>query len=215
MMFYYIYKITNTVNGKTYVGQKSYKDSFENDNYWGSGKLIKLAIKKYGIENFKKEILYSRILNRKTADSIEIYAISNERKLGHSEYNISNGGTGWSGGVPLRVKAQISKTLKEHGVPETSIDNLRALAKARIGTHRSEETKLKIRQSLQGKKFSNTRKDNISKGKSTGKVICLETGKVYNSAGATKISGVMKVIRGERNTAGGYHWAWYKGDNDL
>lgn len=213
MTFFYIYRITNTVNGKTYIGQKSYKNSFENDNYWGSGKLIKLAIKKYGIENFKKEVLYSRVLSRKTADSMEIYAISKERKLGHSEYNIANGGTGWEGGMPLSIRTQISKTLKEHGIPETCKDNLRALAKARIGTHRSDETKLKIRQSLLGKEFSDIRKDNISKGKSTGKVICLETGKVYNSAGATKISGVMKVIKGERHTAGGYHWAWYKEDN--
>ncbi len=48
-----IYKTTNLVNQKFYVG----KDTHNNPNYYGSGKRLKLAIQKYGIENFKKEIL--------------------------------------------------------------------------------------------------------------------------------------------------------------
>jgi hypothetical protein len=48
-----IYKTTNLVNQKFYVG----KDTNNNPNYYGSGKRLKLAIKKYGIVNFKKETL--------------------------------------------------------------------------------------------------------------------------------------------------------------
>ncbi len=44
-----IYKTTNLVNQKFYVG----KDTHNNPNYYGSGKRLKLAIQKYGIENFK------------------------------------------------------------------------------------------------------------------------------------------------------------------
>jgi hypothetical protein len=47
-----IYKTTNLINGKMYVGQ----DSHNNPLYLGSGKVLGLAIEKYGIENFKKEI---------------------------------------------------------------------------------------------------------------------------------------------------------------
>ena len=47
-----IYKTTNLVNGKIYIGQ----DSNNNPNYLGSGKLLKYAISKYGIENFKLSI---------------------------------------------------------------------------------------------------------------------------------------------------------------
>lgn len=48
-----IYKTINLVNGKQYIG----RDSNNNPNYYGSGPGIIDAIKKYGKENFKKEII--------------------------------------------------------------------------------------------------------------------------------------------------------------
>ena len=54
-MHYIIYKITNQINGKYYIGRHATKDV--NDSYMGSGVGIKNAIAKYGKENFIKEVI--------------------------------------------------------------------------------------------------------------------------------------------------------------
>ena len=56
-MNHYVYETTNLINGKKYIGKRSCKCPIEEDKYIGSGTILKVAIKKYGKENFKKEIL--------------------------------------------------------------------------------------------------------------------------------------------------------------
>lgn len=55
-MKYLIYKTTNIINGKQYIGCHVTND--HNDDYFGSGKLLLKAIEKYGVENFHKEIIH-------------------------------------------------------------------------------------------------------------------------------------------------------------
>jgi hypothetical protein len=63
-MHYIIYKITNHINGKYYIGRHTTKNV--NDSYMGSGIGIKNAINKYGVENFTKEI----IVTAESADAL-------------------------------------------------------------------------------------------------------------------------------------------------
>ena len=53
--YHYFYKITNTINNHFYYGVHNTDDL--NDGYMGSGVRLHKAYKKYGVENFKKEIL--------------------------------------------------------------------------------------------------------------------------------------------------------------
>ena len=58
----YIYKITNQLNNKCYIGQTTdYKRRFQEHKNLGYGteenKLLYYAIKKYGIENFSFEVI--------------------------------------------------------------------------------------------------------------------------------------------------------------
>ena len=89
-MYGYIYKTTNLSNNKIYIGQ--HKSPEYDNNYFGSGNLIKLAIKKYGKQNFKNEIL-EECNSPEELDDRERYYInkykSNDISIG---YKISNGG---------------------------------------------------------------------------------------------------------------------------
>ena len=51
----YIYKTTNMINGKIYIGKKT--SSVFIEDYYGTGSKIKKAITEFGIENFKVELL--------------------------------------------------------------------------------------------------------------------------------------------------------------
>jgi hypothetical protein len=89
MKLYTVYRITNQLNNKTYVGVHYTNDP--NDSYYGSGIAIKNAIKKHGRENFKKEIL------KITDSKKEAYKLEFELTEDYSSsdtYNMKRGGVG-------------------------------------------------------------------------------------------------------------------------
>lgn len=54
--YHFVYKITNSINGKYYIGVHS--TNVIEDGYMGSGSLLRRDIKEHGINNFEREILH-------------------------------------------------------------------------------------------------------------------------------------------------------------
>ena len=88
-MFYTVYQITNKINGKKYIGQ--HQTSNIDDGYMGSGTIIRRAVKKYGVDNFVKDILFI-FDNREEMNTKEAELITDEFLV--DSYNITTGGRG-------------------------------------------------------------------------------------------------------------------------
>ena len=91
MKYYTVYKIVNKINDKFYIGKHITENP--NDDYMGSGTLIRKAIAKYGIENFEKQII-QLCENEADMNDAENMLID----LGDPKtYNLNSGGKGgWS-----------------------------------------------------------------------------------------------------------------------
>jgi hypothetical protein len=90
----YIYKTTNLINNKIYIGLST-KTVEESTNYYGSGVILNRSIDKNGKDNFKKEILENNIDDVDLLYEREIYWIAYYNSTNHSiGYNIGSGGGG-------------------------------------------------------------------------------------------------------------------------
>jgi hypothetical protein len=89
-MHYIIYRTTNKINGKYYIG--AHRTENLNDGYVGSGVGLKRAIAKYGKENFITETLHTLPTEN------EMYEKEKELvSIGKNTYNMTKGGYGgWS-----------------------------------------------------------------------------------------------------------------------
>ena len=136
MKQHFIYLTTNLINNKKYIGKHHGE---LDDDYLGSGTLLKQAIKKYGKENFKREILFisktAEENSQKEKEFIKVFNAVKDRNF----YNIHEGGDGGNtiAGWTEEQKALYSKKL-----------SMRTSGKKnpRYGVKLTEETKKKIRQ---------------------------------------------------------------------
>lgn len=90
-MYGYIYKTTNLINNKIYIGQ--HKANKFTEEYKGSGIHLKRAFQKDGFENFKVELI-EECFDKDNLNEKEVYWIKYYRELLGNEnlYNIKNGG---------------------------------------------------------------------------------------------------------------------------
>jgi len=167
-MKYLVYKITNKIDGKIYIGQ--HQTTNIHDDYMGSGKLLRRAQKKHGIENFVKEILH--VFNiKEEMNAKEAELVTEEFCLREDTYNICPGGYGGFGYI------------NQNGLNNANKD------KQQIYTRVSMSLKCRVRplssQSLKeqyrtGKRVAIT-KPQHGNSYASKKIRCLKTGIVYNS----------------------------------
>ena len=130
-MPYIIYKTTNLLDKKYYIGIH-YQSDDKFDGYYGSGNHIKNAIKKYGKQNFIRETLFSY-------DS-ELEALKKEKEIvseqfikNKDNYNVTVGGGKppiqhmFGDDNPMRkpeIASKVSKTLTNRPLSEEHRKNI-------------------------------------------------------------------------------------------
>lgn len=154
-----IYKITNTINGKMYIGQSidiearwkrhicDYKNDSKNNKFYN-------AIKKYGLDNFVFSIICE--VPKSALDEYEISYI-NYYDTVKNGYNSREGGVKGSPSLESNIKNSLSNTGKKRS--EKTKQNLSKAKKGKMcgkdnhfyGKTHTEETKKKMK--LVGKSF--------------------------------------------------------------
>ena len=209
-------------NNKRYVGitRQDPQRRWQNGNGY-KGQVVYEAIKKYKWHNIEHKILYYN-LSKSDAEKYEIELIkewkTNNKNYG---YNIEAGGN---------ANKQISDETRQ---------KLSEAHKGQIpwikGKHHSENSKLKNKNKHLGKtswnkglkfseqsrnKMSNAKKELYNSGwlpSNTKKVVCLQTGQVFNSAyDASRLLGlnrshITSCCTGKRKSTGGYNFEYWKG----
>jgi group I intron endonuclease len=161
----FVYLTTNLINGKQYVGSH---EGDENDSYLGSGRVFRKAIKKYGKENFKREIL--EYCNKEENLILEEKYIKKYNTLIPTGYNASpTGGLHVVGSLTeesrLKRNKKVSNKLKSYyknnKFPKETREKISKILLDKNMT-RSEETRLKISKANKGRKHTKKSRKNMS-----------------------------------------------------
>lgn len=160
-MYYTVYKTTNLTNGKVYVG--CHQTNNPEDEYLGSGSIFSRALKKYGGESFKKEVLFA-FDNREEMLTKEREIVTPEFVADPMTYNMVRGGNPNNFGGPNMTPSQSGRLgqekLKERKLVDSELkarltqvgyQNLLRYQerggphpKSFLGKHHTKETKDKI-----------------------------------------------------------------------
>ena len=127
-MRYFIYQITNLKNNRFYIGQHRCDGEFLDSNYYGSGIAIVRAVKKHGIQNFKREVLVECTSEAALNFMESVYVgpeLINDKKCN----NLKTGGMG--GNHSEETKAKMSAAQKNRIFSEEHKAKLSAARKRR------------------------------------------------------------------------------------
>lgn len=173
-----VYKYTNRVNGKVYIGQtineKGRKRTHIQNARNGHTNQFYKAVRKYGWENFNYEVVSKKQYTnhedlRFDLDMLEIYYIS--KFEGYTKgYNANIGG---GSNVGFHHSEETRKHFTQTLTGETnpffgrhhSEETKRLLRESKIGTKLSDEVRAKLSKAHRGRKLSEEHKRKLSEGK--------------------------------------------------
>jgi hypothetical protein len=222
-----IYKTTNTVNGKIYVG----KDKHNSPSYLGSGKRLQEAIRKYGKNVFVKEVLgeYGSEEEWLEAEKYWISKLqSNDRTIG---YNLTDGGEGgntkkywtkerlqeYKDNHTSKVKLTGRTALSQKGKHITELMSPEQVKKWKenytVGIEKTTKRRKEgnyTEKELESYRRASLRMQGTNNHRAT-KVECLETGTVYGSVkeamiahGYKSLTKIQNSYRNGKPTSDGY-----------
>lgn len=159
-MKYIIYKITNTKNGKIYIGK--HQTNNVNDSYFGSGIALGRAIKKHGKKWFTKEVLH--VFDNELQMNEKEKELVNEEFLSTSNtYNIGVGGDGGSHFKGKKHSEETKKRLSEIAKKQViSEETRKKISDANRNRVVSEETRKKLSDKAKLRFLSQEIRDKIS-----------------------------------------------------
>lgn len=163
-----IYSATNTINGRIYIGKTI--RSMTTRRTWhcntalrGEGFRFHNALRRYGIEAFEWNILFTSD-NYEELNATEKRFISEMQTRSPNGYNLTDGGDGLSG----MADESKAKVIAFHTGRKRSDETKRRISESakgkqkRLGAVLSEETKLKISRSNSGFKHTDESKRKIA-----------------------------------------------------
>lgn len=223
----YFYKITNIINGHYYYGVHS-TDNL-NDGYMGSGTRLKNAFKKYGIDNFKKEII-KQCESRKEAYELESIFVTEALIKDDNCYNIILGGEQFTTEFLVAVKDKNNKMFLVHKEdPRYLSGELVGVTKGHfVARDKNGDTFLaeSTDENIHGVNFGQvTVKDkngnmfNVSKKDPrylSGELLPIWKGKKHSAESIDKLRNTLKSIehqKGEKNSQFGTCWVTKNGEN--
>lgn len=199
-----LYKITNSINGKVYVGQtvRTLEERIA-EHKRKSHTIIGKAIKKYGAENFTIELL-KEASSIEELNDLEISWISQCNSLIPNGYNQCFGGDNTKGFHHRESsKQKMSESKKTAFLGETN---------PFFGKTHSDEQKAKWSRERKGRDMSKVTEASLESIRR--KVINLDTGEVFNSVREAagkydlKETHISRVCRGGRKSTGGFRWQY-------
>lgn len=186
-MLFTVYKTTNKINGKYYIG--THKTKNPNDNYLGSGVALKRAIQKYGEENFIKEVLF--VFDNPDA----MYAKEKEIvEIGEHTYNLMEGGKGgfdhidnFGDNNPMRNPQVVKKMINTSNAKgsyhtnkkvKSYLSNIKKATKSNIGKKRPDHSTF---MKTHAKKMWDENKDKMRDSLSSCFTVVSPNGIIYNT----------------------------------